>query len=400
MEKIVQPAPLVRSFIRYPTQVEYGVGKILDVGRLACTLGTKAYVLMDPFFEGTEIAGRVLSALRQQGLAYADYYDVRPNPRAADIDAHAQRCREGKCDVVIALGGGGTLDIGKAVAALATNDGGAWDYTVKELESYRGIDNPPLPSLVIPTTSGTGSEATIYSVVTNPDIQRKCTIRSFYLYPTVAILDPQLLTTVPPQLTALTGIDTFAHAFESYTNKNATLYSRMVARESMRLFIENIVTCVENGADLEARGRMAFSSLLGGIAIAHSPTTLPHVIGQCLSGWVDAPHGGSLAVCLPEIIRWTLPCGAAELADVARMFRPQLAQVSDEEAAGELPNLVEELFCRILNGQDVNMRTYGMTEDRIDEFSDFVFDNYQKDIGNYLRMPTRQELHELIRSCL
>ena len=201
-------------------------------------------------------------------------------------------------------------------------------------------------------------------------------------------------------LTALTGIDTFAHAFESFTNKNATLFSKMIAMESMRLFAENIVPCVEDGKNLEARANMAFASLLGGLAISHSPTTLPHIIGQCLSGWVDAPHGGSLAVCLAQIIRWTLPQGQSEFAQISRAISPELSAASDSVAANALPDLIDDLFQRIMGNQRVTMKTYGMDASRADEFASFIFDNYQNDMRNYLRVPTKEELREIIYACL
>jgi len=400
MNSVPQPAPLRRSFIRFPTQVEYGSGMLGRIGEFTASYGKRAYCLFDPFFRGSEAAATVMDALHAVGIETYDSYEVHPNPRAGDIDKQAAECMEQKCDFVVAMGGGGTLDIGKAVAFLVTNGRSAWDYTVKENQFYHSITIPPLPFVAVPTTAGTGSEATIYSVVNNPDIQRKCTIRSFELYPRLAIVDPELMLNIPPLLTALTGIDTFAHAFESYTNKNATAFSKMLAMESMRLFAENIVECVENGKNTEARGSMAIASLLGGLAISHSPTTLPHIIGQCLSGWVDAPHGGSLAVCLSQVIRWTLPNGQAEFAQIARVIAPELAAASDAEAAEALPEIIDKLFVRIMGNQRVTMKTYGMDENRADEFAEFIFHNYQKDMSNYLRVPTMEELKAIIQDCL
>ena len=374
MDSVPQVPVLRRSFIRFPTQVEFGVGMLSRLGEFAADYGKRAYCLFDPFFRGSAAAQTVLEALHAVGIETFDCYEVRVNPRAADI--------------------------GKAVSFLMTNGRGAWDYTVKENEFYYAITEPPLPFVAIPTTAGTGSEATIYSVINNPEIRRKCTIRSFALYPKLAIIDPELTVGMPPMLTALTGIDTFAHAFESYTYKNATLYSKMVAMEAMRLFAENIETCVADGKNLEARSKMAFASLLGGLAISHSPTTLPHIIGQYLSGWVDAPHGGSLAVCLAQVIRWTLPYGQSEFAQVARVLSPALVTAPEAEAAAALPDLVDALFLRLMGNQRVTMKTYGMDESRAGECSSFIFHNYQADMSNYLRVPTQEELDQIIAACL
>jgi len=211
MNSVPQPAPLRRSFIRFPTQVEYGSGMLGRIGEFTASYGKRAYCLFDPFFRGSEAAATVMDALHAVGIETYDSYEVHPNPRAGDIDKQAAECMEQKCDFVVAMGGGGTLDIGKAVAFLVTNGRSAWDYTVKENQFYHSITIPPLPFVAVPTTAGTGSEATIYSVVNNPDIQRKCTIRSFELYPRLAIVDPELMLNIPPLLTALTGIGHHQH---------------------------------------------------------------------------------------------------------------------------------------------------------------------------------------------
>ncbi len=391
---------LVRSFIRFPTIVEFGEGKLDMVGDIAAKCGKKAYCIIDPVFRGTPFEERLLGALRgDHQIECVTNYGVIANPRASIMDEMAEECREKGCDLVISMGGGSCLDIGKAVAMLVTNGRHAWDYATVENHKYYEVEVQPLPHIVIPTTSGTGSEGTIYSVITNPEIKRKCTIRSFYLYPSYAIVDPDLMVGIPPMLTALTGIDTFAHAYESFTNRNATLYSRMVAFEAMRLFAENIETCVKNGSDRKARGEMAFASLLGGVAIAHSPTTIPHIIGQCLSGWVDAPHGGSLTCCLAHVIRWTVPEHAEDHARIARLFDRELQSADDVTAALALPDALDRLFERILP-EKITMKTYGMDESRAEEFADFIFDNYQGDMANYMKKPTREDIRMLVRASM
>ena len=168
MNSISIAPQLRRSFIRFPTQVEFGAGTIQHIGEFTAPYGKRAYCLFDPFFRNSTAAKTVLNALHQAGIDTYENYEVRPNPRAADIDVKAAECAEQKCDFVIAMGGGGTLDIGKAVSFLVTNGRSAWDYTVKENQFYHSITTSPLPFIAIPTTAGTGSEATIYSVINNP----------------------------------------------------------------------------------------------------------------------------------------------------------------------------------------------------------------------------------------
>ena len=369
------------------------------VGDIAANYGGKAYCIIDPVFQGTDAAQSILDSMHAHGIETVENYGVSANPRASVMDEKAAECKENGCTLVVAMGGGSCLDIGKAVAMLVTNGRGAWDYATVENHKFYDVEVPPLPLIVLPTTSGTGSEGTIYSVVTAPELQRKCTIRSFYMYPAYAVIDPELMVGIPPMLTALTGIDTFAHAYESYMNKSATAFSRMVAMESMRLFVENIDECVHNGKNAEARAAMAQASLFGGIAIAHSPTTLPHIIGQCLSGWVDAPHGGSLACCLAQVIRWTVPEGKEDHARIARLFNKDLLLVDDETAALALPDEIDKLFARILP-EKITMSTYGMDPDRIEEFADFIYDNYQGDLKNNLKSPSREDIRTIIKECM
>ena len=386
---------LVRSFIRFPTIVEFGANKLQEIGNIAKPYGVRAYCILDPFFKGSDIEKKMLEALHKNGINTVQNYDVRPNPRSTDMDEKAKECKDARCDMVISLGGGSCIDTGKAVAMVCTNGRSAWDYATLENHKSYEVTVPPLPFIAISTTSGTGAEGTIYSVVTSPEHHRKCTIRSFYMYPTVSIIDPTLMVNIPPKLTALTGIDTFAHAYESYTNKNATLYSRMLSYESMRLFAENIETCVQHGDNVESRANMAFASLLGGVAIAHCPTTIPHIIGQCLSGWTDAPHGGSLACCIAPIIRWTLPAAISDLATIARLFNKRLCELNDNQAAYALPNEVDKLFEKLLP-ERVSMMTYGLTKEKAPELAEFIYENYQGDLSNYIKLASREDIHLLV----
>lgn len=388
--------PLKRSFIRFPTRVEFGVGKLDKIGPITAAFGRRAYVILDPFFEGSEPATRALKSLHDAGVETVEVYFAPSNPRADDMDMRANECVQYGCDSVVAIGGGSAIDIGKAVAMVATNGRSAWDYAALEIHPYEEITIPPLPMIAVPTTAGTGSEGTIYSVVTNPTLQRKCSIRSFYLYPSVAVIDPALMTGIPRRLTAMTGIDAFAHAYESFTNVNSTYFSRMLATECMRLFAENIETCCFHGEDLEARSAMAYAALLGGMAIAHCPCTIGHVLGQCLSGWTDTPHGASLATCTVPIIRWTLPEATDQLAAIAHLFDPSLRLTTNSKAAQALPDLLDQLFERIL-GERVTMKSCGLREDQLESFADFIYENYQGDMGNYCKKPTREDVHILVR---
>ncbi|MEZ4357914.1 MAG: iron-containing alcohol dehydrogenase [Eubacteriales bacterium] len=388
-----------RIFIQFPTKVEFGPGKISKLGHLGKQYGKKAFIVMDPFFKSSDIANNIFKDLYANDVQIVENYNAKPNPRYTDIDKAALLCIKEKCDFVVALGGGSAIDSAKAIALVANNGKSSWSYTARENEYVEVPNNPGLPVIAIPTTSGTGSEGTIYSVINNPKEHRKCGIRNLYMYPALAIIDAEIMAGMPRMLTAMTGIDTFAHGFESYTNKNATKFSEMTAMECMRLFAENIEECCFNGKNIEARNNMAFASLLGGISISHSPTTIGHILGQSLSGRTDAPHGGSIACCLAQIIRWTLPYGMEKLAKIAELFDRSLICKSTEEKARRLPDILSDLFEDIL-GQKVTMGTYGLKQEETDSFAEFIFNSYQGDFKNYLKMPTKEDISYLIKQCM
>ena len=352
---------------------------------------------MDAFFANHPLKDRIIGLL--EGFELEFYTRIQPNPRDNDIDDGALLCRDFGANSIVAIGGGSALDTAKAINIVATNGGGAWDYARRIGETPREITEPLLPLIAIPTTSGTGSEATRYSVITDHITHAKSTIKTDLNFPTRSLVDPDLTVSVPRKTTALTGIDAFAHCFESYIGTKANPFSEMFSLQGMKLFIESIERACEDGTDVEAREKMAMCSTLGGLSITHSATTLPHGIGQALSGVTDAPHGGSIAVCMPEVIRWTLPYGQKKFAEVACMFDPSLKSLPEEAQANALPDILDNLFTKIA-GEKMTMRKYGMTEEKIPEVVHTAFYNYKGDLSRHPRVPTEEELTELIRKCM
>jgi alcohol dehydrogenase class IV len=201
-----------------------------------------------------------------------------------------------------------------------------------------------------------------------------------------------------PLLTALTGMDVFAHAFESYTSINSSPYSEIMALESLKLFAKSIENAVKNGTGIEAREEMALSSLYAGIAIAHTGTTLPHSLGLSLSALFNANHGGSLAACLPEIIEWTLPVCEFKIAKVAEILDPSIKNMAAPQKAQKLPGMLENLMIRI--GASFSFSDYGMKEKDIPAACDYVFKKLQEDMKSYPKIASWEDLKELIEKCM
>ncbi len=206
---------------------------------------------------------------------------------------------ERHCSLVIGIGGGSSLDTAKAIAMLTLNQGKVSDYVGLDL-----VPHPGLPTILVPTTAGTGSEVTFTAVFTNRAAKTKGGINSRFLYPTVALLDPELTLSLPPQVTAQTGMDALTHAMEAYTSNKANLMSDMVAEKAITLIGRFLKKAVKNGQDLEAREGMLLGSLLAGMALANAGVGAVHAMAYPLGALFNITHGLANAVLLPYVLEF------------------------------------------------------------------------------------------------
>lgn len=383
----------------FPTEVHVGLGRRAELGATAAKYGKKAFAVIDPFLKDSATCQEILKDLEDHGLEYCTFFDIVPNPRKNTIDRGIEICREEKCDVVVTVGGGSTIDTAKAIALAVVYGGSCWDYTERQGEEVRRPEKPGLPLIAIPTTAGTGTETTQASVINNPEQVRKCSIVNPSIYPQIAIVDPELMRTIPAELTALTGIDTFAHAFEAYICKGRNDFSDALALHAISLFAKSIRRAVKNGDDMEARQMMAMSCSLAGAAFSNAGVCLPHAMGQPLSAFTDAPHGGTLAACIPQIIEWTIPAAQDRLAKVAEILDMDAVYgKTEEEKAKYLPVLMKQLY------EDLNVHVsfsgYGLKMEDLDEFVDLCFVAFKQDIDNHPKEVTRQDVYDLVLKCM
>lgn len=282
-----------------PTKLHFGPGKINIIGKIARKYGKKAIIVTGKS-SSKKIGAldKVINSLKSEGIDYIIFDKIEPNPRTTTIDEGGTLAKKENCNVVIGLGGGSPMDASKVVALIAKNGGKTWDYIKTK--------NPPteaLPIICITTTSGTGSEADCYSVVTNPDTNEKPGFGFDCMMPAESIIDPELSIQMPPRVTASVGIDVFFHAIEAYTAKVASPISDMFAEESIRLVAQNLHQAYKNGNDFNARYNMAIANTLGGIAIQLAGTGLIHAMAHPLSGHYDCAHGEALSSISISIIK-------------------------------------------------------------------------------------------------
>lgn len=293
-------------------RVLFGNGKTALIPELIREVTDKKILIL-AFSETAKCVADILSLVRDAGIEYILDTSLHSEPSTLDIDRIAAKA-DG-CGAVLAIGGGSVLDCAKAVAMLATNGGTVVDYQM----NGKPIVNRTLPFFAVPTTSGTGSEASKVSVVYNPDNGLKKSFYSQYMIADTVILDPLMTVGLPESVTVSTGIDALSHAIESYVSLNATPYTEMFSMQAMRLVVKALKACVNDPHDVEARSDMALASYFGGCAL-NAGIGLDHIIAQPLGGITHIPHGVACAIFLPYAMEYNVEYATDKYCDIARVF--------------------------------------------------------------------------------
>lgn len=325
------------DFVAPPTIV-FGWGRRRELGKLAGSLGRRAFLISgSKSLETNGTLAEIRGLLSAAGIEVAPLGRISQEPEVVDVDrttAELFKHRPGDGDFILAIGGGSAIDLAKAIAAMATNRAGSsvTDY----LEGVgRGLTivEPPLPVLAMPTTAGTGSEATKNAVISSYNPLFKKSLRSDRMVPRVVLIDPELTVSVPPQTTAYTGMDAITQLIESYISSRAQAIPRALAMQGLQLAVPNLETAVSDGASRPAREAMAHAALLSGMALANSGLGLAHGVAAALGVHCRVPHGLACAVMLPPTLRANREVARADLAALGRavLKRP----FSYETAAAE-----------------------------------------------------------------
>lgn len=376
-----------------PNNLVFGVGAVEKVGEKAKELGkSKALVITDKGIVGAGLLERVLTPLEQAGLKAHIFDQIEPNPRDHTVSKAFEFGKKKEVDLIIGLGGGSPVDAAKAVGVLMTNPGTLQDY-------LRGtaVKNP-LPTLIaIPTTAGTGSEVTQFSVVTDTERSFKAGIANPYLIPKVAIVDPSLMESMPPSLTAATGMDALTHAIEAFVSVNAQPFSDAMALHAIRLIGMYLRPAVANGSNQEARSQMAVASTLAGMAFSNAGVGLVHAMSHPLGGRFDVPHGVANAILLPLVMRFNLIARLEKFGQVAQALGERVEGLSVSEAGKRSVEAVVQLSADIgIPGRlsQVRVKAEGIPQVAIDAT------NMKRAIGWNPRLVKQEEIEKLYREAL
>lgn len=374
-----------------PNEIILGEGSIKKVEEIIANEGfEKVLILTDKGIVNAGLLPHVTNLL-EKNCEYEIFDQVEPNPTDFIIESANKLVQEFKPDSLIAIGGGSSIDTAKAVGILAENGG--------EIIDYKGIDkvpNPITPIIAVPTTAGTGSEVTTTTVINDTKQVLKYSVGGQHVSSRWVIVDPDLTVTLPPRVTAATGVDALAHAIEAYTSKNSYKLTDTLATEAIRLIGENIRTAVYQGGNIEARQNMLEASLMAGMAFNNAKLGLCHVLCNPLGANYNIAHGEAVTILLPTVTAFNIPSRPRKYGNIAALLGENVNSFSEREAADKSLQAIKKLI------EDVNLPTslseFDVTEDSIFKMVDECIDNPLVNINP--RKASKENLTEIYQNCL
>lgn len=318
------------------TRVIFGAGVLQQLGELALSYGRHALLVSDHGLQAAGHFGRTHELLLQAGLQVTAFTDVHHDPTTEDVDRCLAVAQDAGCDVIVGLGGGSSLDCAKGANFLLTNGG--------QMEDYWGTGKakwPMLPMIAIPTTAGTGSEAQSYAVIAQRETHMKMACGDKKAACRVALLDPELTLSLPPVVTAVTGIDAISHALEAYVTTKRNPISNLYARQAWQLLAQGLPRVLQQPRDIDARGAMLLGAHLAGAAIENSMLGATHACANPLSAHFGMTHGVAIGIMLPHVIRYNASTVGNDYAELAALAG--VCAADDPTAADQLANFLTQL---------------------------------------------------------
>lgn len=366
----------MKNFSYYmPTRIFFGAGSVKKLSRAPLPAGRGLLITGGSSTTKLGYVDKVCAALAEAGHEMTVYRDVQPNPTIENVRECATLAREQECTFVVGLGGGSSIDTAKAAAVMATNDGDWWDYVYGGSGKGQKIKNQPLPIVAITTTAGTGTEADPWTVVTNGE--EKIGGGNDKTFPTLSIVDPDFMMTVPPHLTAYQGFDALFHACEGYLATIASPVSEMYSLKAIELIGKSLPRAVQDGSDAEARADVALANTLAGFVESLSSCTSEHAIEHAMSGFhPKLPHGAGLIMISLEYYKLFADVCADKFAHMAHALGR-----ADGDFVAALAELQKQ--CGV---DGLKMSDYGMENNDFGKYADHAF----ADMGGLFRVDAKQ----------
>lgn len=344
---------MAREFL-VPGHIVTGSGALASAASILPSMGKKALIVTDPVMIRLGNCAKVEDALKNMNVPYAVFSGIIGEPNNIMIDEGLKKYHEEGCDFLIAIGGGSCLDSMKAIGALAKNGGDIADFFDHTID----VEMPPMAA--VPTTAGTGSEATQFTIITDTRKDVKMLLKGPGLIPSLAIIDPQFTMTAPPKVTANTGLDALCHCVEAYTSRRAQTLSDTFAVSAVKRIFANLPTAYEDGSNEEARIQMSVAALEAGIAFNNSSVTLIHGMSRPIGALFHIAHGLSNAMLMDVCLSFALPGAYDRFGDLGRAIGVASAADSDQQAAEKFLDALRTLVARM---EIPTLATYGVDHD-------------------------------------
>jgi alcohol dehydrogenase len=372
-----------------PPRLVMGQGALEQLGSELQTFGSKVLVITDPGIVAAGILDIVTAVLTDSGVDIAVFSDVVGNPDISTVEAADKARTENAADILIAIGGGSSMDVAKAVAVVATNGGSIADY-----EGVDKFSTPPLPVIAIPTTVGSGSEVTKGAVITNPQTHVKMVIVSDLMFAKIALLDRRVVAGLPGRIAATTGMDALTHAIEAYVAKGANPVTDAINIGAIELIGQNLVNASKG--DEDALYEMLVASSMAGIGFHDAGLGAVHALANTLGAHFGVHHGTANALFLPYVMDFNLSAAPARFARIATALGVDTSTLSVEDAALAAAAAVHKLAAD--TGVPTKLSEVGVSEDAIQELAQDAL--VQADLPGNPRETSLADLVDLYRKAL
>lgn len=373
-------------------KIIFGRGAFERLAEEVKDIGRKALIVTGRrFLKESGIKEKLEEILALNKIEWVYFDGIPSDPEVRLVDEGRSLARENGCDFVIGIGGGSSIDVAKAIAVL-------FDKPLKTIDYINGakIGKKGIPCIAIPTTSGTGSEVTKNSVLTDPERKAKRSLRENVVLPDLAIVDPMLTLTLPSNLTAWTGLDALVQAIEAYVSRGSNPLTDPIALQASVLILKNITRAVEDGSNLDAREAMSIGSLMAGIALANARLGAVHGLAHPLGINYNIHHGLICGILLPAVIRFNMPLVEAKYANIYRAIEPSSQQLSDRECALRLLEMIENILDVLKIPR--RLRELGVKEEDLESIA--IQSQSSESLRANPRVATPEDLVAIMRSIL
>ncbi len=375
-----------------PTVNLMGAGAVSEVGKQAKIIGgTKALVVTDKPMVKIGIADKIIKLLNEAGIKTVLYDGVIPNPTVKNVHDGVDLYKREQCDIIIAVGGGSPIDCAKGIGLVVTNGG-----SIKDFEGLDKSTKAMPPFIAVNTTAGTASEMTRFTIITDTDRHVKMAIVDWHVTPTVSINDPELMVTMPPSLTAATGMDALTHAVEAYVSTIATPVTDSAAIKAIQLISKYLRPAVANGNNMEARDKMAYAEFMAGMAFNNAGLGYVHAMAHQLGGFYDLPHGVCNAILLPHVESFNMIACPERFANIAAAMGENIEGLSVIEAAHLAMDSIKRLLKDV--GIPTGLKELGAKEEDLP----ILADNALKDVCGLTnpRTATKNDIIQIYKNAM